>query len=229
MTGETRHRDAPTIAAWLLTVGYLAFIGTLAWHKWDKVVALEPNAIGDALAGAAAPLAFLWLVVGYYLQRTELQLQRDALNLQAEELRASASALREQAKASKRQADLFEAQLAEMKRQFDAGNAPDLVVRAIGNGNPDWTVRLMNEGGTARSFALRSYAGDWALVGEHPAVSRLDAGAERQFVIQKRHPNAGSLHVSFEYQFGESTTPFVAGFVVDAQGFVKKTEDGPVR
>lgn len=57
---------------------------------------MPPNAWGDFFAGASAPMAFLWLVVGYFQQGDELRqntqalkLQEKALQLQVEELRAS--------------------------------------------------------------------------------------------------------------------------------------------
>ncbi|ABP61274.1 hypothetical protein [Enterobacter sp. 638] len=45
------------------------------------------NELGDFLAGAFSPVAFLWLVLGYVQQQKELQQNTYALNLQAEELR----------------------------------------------------------------------------------------------------------------------------------------------
>lgn len=68
----------------------------------EQLWALSPNNLGDFLAGAAAPLAFLWLIIGFFLQReqlneqrrsvdiqsTELAHQREELRLQREELRA---------------------------------------------------------------------------------------------------------------------------------------------
>ncbi|OBY27983.1 hypothetical protein [Leisingera sp. JC1] len=47
---------------------------------------LQPNEIGDFLAGVAGPVALFWLVIGYYQQRKELQNSSDALRLQAAEL-----------------------------------------------------------------------------------------------------------------------------------------------
>ncbi len=42
------------------------------WHKfWHN----SPDAFGNALAGAFAPLAFLWLVVATFIQKDELRLQ----------------------------------------------------------------------------------------------------------------------------------------------------------
>ena len=48
---------------------------------------LKLNELGDFLAGAVAPLAFLWLVVTVFQQHRELKYNTEALKLQAEELK----------------------------------------------------------------------------------------------------------------------------------------------
>ena len=61
-------------------------IGYTVWAKgWPDFSAMKLNELGDYLAGAAAPLAFLWLVIGYYQQGEELELQRKELELQRKE------------------------------------------------------------------------------------------------------------------------------------------------
>ncbi|MBB6287681.1 MULTISPECIES: hypothetical protein [unclassified Pseudomonas] len=50
---------------------------------------MKLNELGDFLAGVFGPLAFLWLVLGFVQQGTELKISSDALRLQAEELKNS--------------------------------------------------------------------------------------------------------------------------------------------
>ena len=61
--------------AWLvLGVAYLSqSIG------WVNIHRLPADELGSFLEGAFAPLAFLWLVIGYFLQQRELQLNSAAL------------------------------------------------------------------------------------------------------------------------------------------------------
>ena len=68
---------------WLM--GILAYVVL----RWDSMAGLEPNALGDFLAGAFAPLAFLWLVLGFSQQGVELRNNGKALLLQGNELRSS--------------------------------------------------------------------------------------------------------------------------------------------
>lgn len=60
--------------------------------KWGKFLEMDPNAIGDFLAGSFSPLAFLWLVLGFYQQGKELRLQ-------SEEMRSSVAQQIEMVKA----------------------------------------------------------------------------------------------------------------------------------
>ncbi|MBO9680943.1 MAG: hypothetical protein J7556_22175 [Acidovorax sp.] len=72
---------------------YLLGVAVLMYSRWDKVVSLELNALGDFFAGAFGPLALLWLVLGYFQQGEELKQNTEALQLQAQEL---ANSVREQ-------------------------------------------------------------------------------------------------------------------------------------
>ncbi|WP_052483442.1 hypothetical protein [Pseudomonas sp. StFLB209] len=75
----------------LITFFYVFAILLMTWNRLPSLwnYQTEINAVGDFLAGAFAPLAFLWLVIGYFQQGEELRQSRTALELQAEELRHS--------------------------------------------------------------------------------------------------------------------------------------------
>lgn len=57
--------------------------------RFDELIKLELNAIGDLSAGVFGPVAFLWLVLGYLQQGRELKLSSEALRMQAHELKNS--------------------------------------------------------------------------------------------------------------------------------------------
>ena len=73
-------------AAWLL-LGALYVSTTIGWAK---VGDLPADILGNFLEGAFAPLAFLWLVIGYFLQHRELEQNTDALRAQAIEIKRTA-------------------------------------------------------------------------------------------------------------------------------------------
>ncbi|MEM7000983.1 MAG: hypothetical protein AAF529_09355 [Pseudomonadota bacterium] len=57
---------------------------------WGAFVSQPPEQMGNFLEGAFAPLAFLWLVIGYFLQQKELEQNTEALRAQATEIQRSA-------------------------------------------------------------------------------------------------------------------------------------------
>ena len=111
----------------------------------ERAAALEPNDWGDVFAGLFAPVAFLWLVLGFIQQGRELQFSTQALRLQARELNLQARELRnsvEQQKALVKVAtdqlktDLEDAKQRQKEREQES--QPRLVLRAGGNsGGPD--------------------------------------------------------------------------------------------
>lgn len=68
-----------TKGAVLGTVLYLGVIGSIRYDVWQLIWCGKLSELGDFLAGFFTPLAFLWLVVGYFLQKDEFQLQREEL------------------------------------------------------------------------------------------------------------------------------------------------------
>jgi len=77
------------------TTLYLVLITMTVALKFDSFLRLELNELGDFLAGAFGPVAFLWLVLGFLQQGRELKLSSDALQLQAQELKNSVDQQRE--------------------------------------------------------------------------------------------------------------------------------------
>jgi hypothetical protein len=69
----------------LLGVSYIS--GNIGWGAFAVLPAED---LGNFLEGAFAPLAFLWLVIGYFLQQKELEQNTEALRAQAVEISRSA-------------------------------------------------------------------------------------------------------------------------------------------
>ncbi len=65
-------------AVWLV-LGALYISSTIGWPKF---LTLRVDQLGSFLEGAFAPLAFLWLVVGYFLQQKELEHNTTVLQAQ---------------------------------------------------------------------------------------------------------------------------------------------------
>ncbi len=71
---------------WIL-LGIIYISSTVGWVNFSN---MPPETLGNFLEGASAPLAFLWLVIGYFLQQKELEQNTEALRAQAIEIRRSA-------------------------------------------------------------------------------------------------------------------------------------------
>jgi len=101
----------------------LGFIFTFSWFfLWLVIIPLALyqanngvfefknialNTVGDYLAGIAAPIAFLWLVLGYRQQGKELSNSNKMLRLQHKELQNSVKAQNDQADSMKKQLDIL--------------------------------------------------------------------------------------------------------------------------
>lgn len=72
-----------------MTAAYLLAILIYAICMRQTLLEMTPNEFADFLAGCFAPLAFLWLVLGFFQQGDELRNSVAALQLQGEELRNS--------------------------------------------------------------------------------------------------------------------------------------------
>jgi hypothetical protein len=88
-------RTNPDWRVWLglgLTAGWL-LLGVIyisAVIGWRNLPFIGADDLGSFLEGAFAPLAFLWLVIGYFLQKKELEQNTQALQNQAEEIQRTA-------------------------------------------------------------------------------------------------------------------------------------------
>lgn len=105
-TEEKHHQPISLIVGQILTVVWVFVVGIYAYCRSEKFSELEPNAVGDFIAGAAAPLAFLWLVVAVFLQKVELGLQRTELKESREAQQRQANETAELVNESKRSGQL---------------------------------------------------------------------------------------------------------------------------
>ena len=82
------RRRLPILGLWLsaiYVVGLVIYLAVQGQNPAD----LRLNELGDFLGGVSSPLAFLWLVLGFFQQSREIRLSNKALHLQAREMRRS--------------------------------------------------------------------------------------------------------------------------------------------
>ena len=75
-----------------LTVFWLALLSLYIAETvgWKNIATAPIEQVGSFLEGAFAPLAFLWFVIGYFLQKKELMQNTDAIKMQYVEIQKSA-------------------------------------------------------------------------------------------------------------------------------------------
>ncbi|NVK74832.1 MAG: hypothetical protein HWE24_15285 [Oceanospirillaceae bacterium] len=108
-------------AAWGTGIYFLILAGLL-FGRYDQLWTKDINELGDFLAGAFGPVAFLWLVIGYLMQHSELRLNRVSIERQAEELGLSRVSLERQVNELEYTRLAYENQIAEFKRNVDISN-----------------------------------------------------------------------------------------------------------
>lgn len=98
---------------WLATIVWIVLWGFLLYSDWCSATKMTFNEWGDFFAGASAPLAFLWLVIGYFQQGEELgqntkalEQQERALQLQVDELKQSVEQQKEMVKVTQQDLDI---------------------------------------------------------------------------------------------------------------------------
>ena len=80
-----KPRLSPGFLGIVLSLAYLLLVSLNYGFEIDRIRALDPNNLGDFLAGVFGPVAVLWLVLGFFQQGKELNNSVRALTLQAEQ------------------------------------------------------------------------------------------------------------------------------------------------
>ena len=132
-------------------------IATVICLRVSDASEMDLNEWGDFLAGAFAPLAFFWLVIGYFQHGKELRLNTKALKTQEEELRR-------QVKETARLVDATGEEVRFLQERERREAMPDLVSTGGGATASDGTlIDLQNRGAEVRDIAI-SYEGSYDLI-----------------------------------------------------------------
>lgn len=118
-----------------------------------EIQAMQPNNIGDFLAGIFGPLAIFWLILGFFQQGIELRQNTRALDLQAEELRNSVEQQKQLVEVSRKHVEAeLEVIRFEREQQKNAAR-PIFVFHGVGaifsGSEGTYSSRVKNIGNTA--------------------------------------------------------------------------------
>jgi hypothetical protein len=132
----------------LATLAWLVLIAWIFRSRLGEITQLQPNEVGDFLAGSLGPLGILWLILGYFQQGIELRENTRALDLQATELRNSTQEQRELLRATRAQVDADRAMVALAREQHAQGLLPRFAFLDI--------ATVTSAAGTELRFELRN-------------------------------------------------------------------------
>jgi hypothetical protein len=154
-----------TIVAIIATTIWIASGAILVSLRIDEVKSLQLNAVGDFLAGFFSPIAFLWLVFGYFQQGEELSLNTQALELQVKELRRSVEHQRDLVDITREDLQLSKNEF-ERERDESIRNAQPALHFKVGSysiggrGIANLTAKVVNSGHPATRILIRSPIGE---------------------------------------------------------------------
>ena len=89
IVADRRERRSLPLVGMLFSALYVGGVALYLLVQCQKPADLRLNELGDFLGGVSSPLAFLWLVLGFFQQSREIRLSGKALHLQASEMRRS--------------------------------------------------------------------------------------------------------------------------------------------
>ncbi len=145
------------------TGSWLAFALVLAYLNRDDWPHMALNEWGDFFAGMVAPLAFFWLIIGYWQQGEEvrantdtLRQQQQALQRQVEETAKVASNSAEQVRVATERLEL-ERQQVERQRRKDKARIQPVFTYVSGRGGSsaaNYQVDYKNNGGLAKAITF---------------------------------------------------------------------------
>lgn len=86
---EKRERRRLPMIGLLLSIFYLAGLVIYLFVQKQNPADLRLNELGDFIGGVSSPLAFLWLVLGFFQQSREIRISSKAVQLEASQMRHS--------------------------------------------------------------------------------------------------------------------------------------------
>jgi hypothetical protein len=211
----------------VLYIGLL--IALLIWRSAD-VAKLDLNALGDFVAGAVGPMAFLWLVLGYLQQGDELQQNTEALRMQAQELEKSVEHQEQLVAITREQFEEAKRESARESARRDAMARPKFETEVVKHWDePDGTyiqVSLTNVGAPCSHLRLRTDT-----KGVSATLRNTDQGPQTRLIVifcEGAAPESVDIFVSYLDSAGNAGTHrlWVTAYAdEDVAGFTAGGED----
>ena len=167
-----------------MTIIWVVTFGGIIHLNFSDAVAMSLNEWGDFVAGAASPLALLWVVLGYRQHGEELRLNTEALKLQQVELQRQVEETEQLVKAANMQAQTMQTDLKERQSRDAREAAPEFVSDGVSSSSEGITVTIRNRGGEARKVKLH-YDGPYQY--RFSRTDLLESNSTAKLVFEQKH------------------------------------------
>lgn len=199
--GEVKSSDKRFRLGVLASALWVSAMGVLAWFRSGDLAGLSLNEWGDFFAGAFAPLAFLWLVLGYMQQGEELRMSTRALEQQARELKESADQQRQLVEVTRQQVESEREafRVEQSRREFELSPIIDLIGAGASLGETNsYSIEIANTGHHAKDVKVTviELDGRQVLIFERQLLESA-AKARARYNTGSRVPEVGSKVVVF--------------------------------
>lgn len=213
-----RSLSPAQIAMWAVTVAWILYLAAVVNAPGASLASLDLNELGDFLAGGFAPLAFAWLIYGYFMQASELRLQREELQLQREEMANTRAELARTAAATEAANLLAERDLAQKLM-------PSFLLSVFDRGRNWIGLELQNNGGHAIEVDAGNHSGGWRLDAASHELGDFEHGQSRRLMFGQMSDAAGfPLHIAVEFRVPSDERVRAAGWAVDQNGNVTRSD-----
>jgi hypothetical protein len=200
-----------TVFGFVASFTWIAFFAVILWLKADAAADLDLNEWGDFLAGATAPLALMWIVIGYFLQGEELRLNTDALKLQQQELKNQVAETAILAANSERQAAAAEQMVSatlEDKRRAALKELADAlpIFRSVGGTQTGARLRTTIRNAGATISELSAISENKGVTVEIVPKAVFESGTEGKLKIEGATAFPLAFTISFTDRLGRKHT-----------------------
>lgn len=156
------------LGLWATAVWIMGAVALLLLRQ-EATLKMTPNEWGDFFSGLFAPLAFLWLILGYMQQGEELRLSTEALRLQAVELKNSVEQQQALVEVTRQQVESEQEALKYERALRELESSPKFLIAPAGgtfrgDGQSSYALIITNTGAAALSITVDVALSDGRLI-----------------------------------------------------------------
>lgn len=185
----------------VLTIGWIGFLAIYCFVMSSVFATLPPNEFGDFLAGAFAPLAFAWLVLGFWQQGVELRHSAHALRMQAKELQESVVQQRDLVNVTRDQLAHERERIDAQERELHRTSQPIFEIMQVGvmriasTAGWQFQLRLLNHGRTCTRVTIYE---DFS--GRKFNVAKLETGSHHDFSLDTPDDSDSEFFIDIHFR-----------------------------